>query len=63
MPIPVPDDPLGQYVLLYSHFGTPPGTYANTDGFEEWTVVPVPGAVILGMLGMSVAGWRLRRFA
>ena len=25
--------------------------------------VPVPGAVILGMLGMSVAGWRLRRFA
>ena len=24
-------------------------------------VVPVPGAVILGMLGLSVAGWRLRR--
>jgi hypothetical protein len=25
--------------------------------------VPVPGAVILGLLGMSLAGWRLRRFA
>ena len=25
------------------------------------TVVPVPGAVVLGMLGLSVAGWRLKR--
>jgi hypothetical protein len=27
------------------------------------TVVPVPAAAILGMLGLSVAGWRLRRIA
>ena len=27
------------------------------------SVVPVPAGVILGMLGLGVAGWRLRRFA
>jgi hypothetical protein len=27
------------------------------------TVVPVPAAVIMGILGLGVAGWRLRRFA
>jgi hypothetical protein len=26
-------------------------------------VTPLPGAVLLGMLGMGAAGWRLRRFA
>jgi hypothetical protein len=62
------------YVFLYSMFGNQGGDYANNDGYEEWAVrgeilpppppvVPVPGAVVLGMLGMSVAGWRLRRFA
>jgi hypothetical protein len=29
----------GQYVLLYSQFGTPPGIYASNDGFEEWAVI------------------------
>ena len=29
----------------------------------ESTVIPVPGAVLLGMLGLSVAGIKLRRFA
>ena len=29
----------------------------------EYTVVPVPGAVLLGMLGLSVAGLKLRRYA
>jgi hypothetical protein len=28
---------------------------------EELTVVPVPGAALLGVLGLSFAGWRLRR--
>jgi hypothetical protein len=27
----------------------------------EYTVVPVPGAVLLGMVGLSSAGWLLRR--
>ncbi len=26
-------------------------------------VVPVPGAVLLGILGLGIAGWKLRRFA
>jgi hypothetical protein len=26
-------------------------------------VVPLPGAVFLGIIGLSVAGWRLRKFA
>ncbi len=62
------------YVFLYSMFGDQGGAYANNDGYEEWAVrgeilpppppvVPAPAAVVLGMLGMSVAGWRLRRFA
>jgi hypothetical protein len=51
-------------MLLYSKYDH------NNDGPEEWNVasstlppVPLPGAVILGMLGMGAAGWRLRRFA
>jgi hypothetical protein len=27
----------------------------------EYTVVPVPGAVLLGILGLGSAGWLLRR--
>ena len=30
---------------------------------ESVSPVPVPAALVLGMLGMSVAGWRLRKFA
>ena len=56
--------------------GFNPGT--NTLGFQvtndenptallvsdlDLTVVPVPGAVLLGMLGLSVAGLKLRKFA
>ena len=48
------------------------GNLANA-GFEEWavqmvaetqgTVVPVPAAVLLGMLGLGVMGLKLRKFA
>jgi len=34
--------------------------YSHIDGIYE-NPVPVPGAVLLGALGLSVAGWRLRR--
>jgi hypothetical protein len=30
---------------------------------SDWFVTPVPGAVLLGLLGLGVAGWKLRRFA
>ncbi len=50
-------------VLLYSKFNN------NNDGPEEWAVtmgpgvvIPLPGAVVLGLLGLGAAGMRLRRF-
>jgi hypothetical protein len=36
--------------------------YSASDDYHA-SVVPVPAAVVLGMLGLGVAGWRLRRFA
>ena len=65
-------------VFLYSQFGSQPGVYAETDGFEEWSVlkggctvncvpdpaVPEPASVVL--LGTLAAGIILplrRRFA
>lgn len=37
---------------------------ANLDFIEVATVcVPIPAAVILGVLGLAVVGWKLRRFA
>ena len=42
--------------------------YANTaypswGVFSDVSVVPVPGAVLLGILGLSAAGWKLRKYA
>lgn len=60
---------LGDYLTLYSEFGNP---YPNNDGFEEWAVigegenppvVPLPPSVIIGLIGMCVAGVKLRKFA
>ncbi len=55
------------YVYLYSKFGV---HNSNNGGFEEWAVrkcdmpvVPVPAGLILGVLGLGAAGWKLRRFA
>jgi hypothetical protein len=33
------------------------------DEFQDFVAVPTPTAVLLGMLGLGAAGWRLRRFA
>jgi len=30
---------------------------------DDFTVVPVPGAVLLGVLGLGVVGWKLRKYA
>lgn len=64
---------LGSYVYLYSMFGASNnGAYPNTASFEEWAVrkdvgtpppVPVPGAVLLGFIGLFVAGKKLRKYA
>jgi hypothetical protein len=43
-------------------FGLGPGHPGNPDGFRTSVVVPVPGAVLLGFLGLGVAGLKLRRF-
>ena len=32
-------------------------------GNVELTIVPVPAAVLLGMLGLGMAGWKLRKYA
>jgi hypothetical protein len=42
-----------------------PGTagYPSDPDFYHISVVPVPAAVLLGLLGLGVAGWKLRRFA
>ncbi len=53
------------YIYLYSKFGI---HYPNNDGFEEWGIwngtgaIPVPGAVLLGLIGMAVAGAKLRKY-
>jgi len=42
--------------------GTNPGYPSYSDDFHV-SVVPVPAALLLGLLGMGVAGLKLRRFA
>jgi hypothetical protein len=41
--------------------GAPPSGW--DPGYIDASVAPVPGAVLLGLLGLSAAGIRLRRFA
>ena len=44
-------------------FGLGDWIHPVTGGNVNATVVPVPGAILLGMLGLSVAGIKLRKFA
>lgn len=48
---------------LVDSFTSPEGTDNATLLWGEINLVPVPGAVLLGMLGLSAAGLKLRRFA
>ena len=59
----------GNYVILYSQFGSPPGGSGANDGFEEWAVlqgnttqaVPAPPAFLLMGLGAAIMGFVARR--
>ncbi len=48
------------FVYLYSHFGNFGDDYETGDGFEEWAVIPAPGALALLALA-GLAGGRRRR--
>jgi hypothetical protein len=59
----------GNYLILYSQFGSPSGAYASNAGFEEWwnlrstptTPVPEPSAAQLlatGLLGLGLVASR-----
>jgi hypothetical protein len=37
------DDSADDYIILYSQFGTPPGSSQTNDGPEEWALFGVPG--------------------
>ncbi len=39
------------------------GIYPNGVNASDTFITPVPGAVILGLLGLGIAGWKMRRFA
>ncbi len=54
-----------QYVYLYSAFGS---ELRSNDGFEDWglrvgstPVIPAPGALLLGGIGVSIVGWLRNR--
>ncbi|MBN2591208.1 MAG: hypothetical protein JXA96_15185 [Sedimentisphaerales bacterium] len=56
---------IGNYVYLYAKISD------GSSSFEEWAIrlsdnttqVPVPGAFVLGMLGLMFAGKKLRKYA
>jgi hypothetical protein len=54
------DDPLGGESL---RIGLHLQSIGPESGSDSFIMTPVPGAVILGLLGLSVAGIKLRKFA
>lgn len=75
VPVSLFDPASNPYVVLYSHFGNPPGSFASAAGFEEWSIlrsngtppeeipVPEPATVIAGsLLLLPFAASMFRRF-
>jgi hypothetical protein len=64
---------LGNFIIFYTEFGTPPGSDPTNDGFEEWGTVsgaaplpgvPAPANLILAATGIAplgLFGWLRRR--
>ena len=56
---------VGRLIFDPGNSGVLPGTKEGLGGLVitdiGFSVVPVPGAVLLGVLGLTTAGWRLRR--
>ncbi|OHB76351.1 MAG: hypothetical protein A2Z25_21175 [Planctomycetes bacterium RBG_16_55_9] len=55
-------DVIGFRILGHNMGGADLGEPSNPDTFHT-SVVPIPGAVLLGLLGLSAAGIKLRKFA
>lgn len=59
----------GEYILAWEDLPLPDNSDKEPDYndlvlmVESLIPVPVPGAVLLGILGLGVAGWKLRKYA
>lgn len=51
------------FVVGGSHIQAINDDYPSYPDYFHISVVPTPAAVLLGILGLGVAGWKLRRFA
>lgn len=48
-------------MTLWTSYSPDTGTFSGNS--QDMLVTPVPAAVLLGMLGLGVASWKLRKFA
>ncbi len=53
----------GTYTVLITNQNALDSVLDSYVGVDNFQVVPVPGAILLGILGMSVAGLKLRKFS
>ena len=65
-------NPYGSGQLFQMTFGVNSATLADlfdggeqsgAAGFMHGTIVPVPAAIVLGVIGLGLVGWRMRKYA
>ena len=56
-------EPDGRLRVWFGGYDTPQDTLGHTQEVSGIMLVPIPAAVLLGMLGFGVAGLKLRKFA